>query len=456
MSTITSLRHPAAPRQRRLLHGLLLLLLPAFALHVYEWFSIEPVILILTLGGFALVPRMLRALLVAAALTTVGAELAVIATYGPLAATSQLSTLQTYAGWAWVLVLVGVYALSMSKARVGQGPVWLKGERPPQVPALTQHLMAVSLIAVLFALDAYISDPDVEVTYLPHVALVLPLLSGGAFLSGRRFRVLALCVGVSTGYSMWTYGFEFLWLDAVVLSIVAWLVLRLARQRDLYGAVDADVLDRSLPDFSGLRAGYQRHRSAALIALLTTAVAYGLTYDLEHRLADTQLRAENLRFVRERAAPDSPKPFGELSLARSSLRGLDLSCPIANAANCANFDSADLEGALLMEAALKNADLGKANMRGAILFGAKLQGSNLKQVDLRDAHLTAADFSGADLSAADLTGATVHATNFAGADLRGTTLVARALNRAFLRDICFDKNTQWPRGFKPRMPPKCR
>ncbi|EDS1605712.1 pentapeptide repeat-containing protein [Salmonella enterica subsp. enterica serovar Uganda] len=79
---------------------------------------------------------------------------------------------------------------------------------------------------------------------------------------------------------------------------------------------------------------------------------------------------------------------------------------------------ADLCGANLRGANLRDADLRGANLRDADLRGADLRGANLRGADLRDADLRGADLRGADLRDADLRGADLR-----GADLPDLTFV---------------------------------
>ena len=74
-------------------------------------------------------------------------------------------------------------------------------------------------------------------------------------------------------------------------------------------------------------------------------------------------------------------------------------------------------GANLTGAYLAGANLREANLTGAYLAGADLSGAYLSGADLTAAYLTGAYLSGADLTGADLTGAYL-----AGADLRGADL----------------------------------
>jgi len=72
----------------------------------------------------------------------------------------------------------------------------------------------------------------------------------------------------------------------------------------------------------------------------------------------------------------------------------------------ANLESADLKDADLSRAYLKGADLSCADLKDADLRGVNLSGADLSAADLRGAYLRCADLKGADLSAADLSRAT--------------------------------------------------
>jgi len=84
--------------------------------------------------------------------------------------------------------------------------------------------------------------------------------------------------------------------------------------------------------------------------------------------------------------------------------------------------NADLSGAYLRNADLRNADLSGAYLRNADLRSADLSGAYLRNADLRSADLIGADLSGADLSGADLIGAYLRSADLSGADLIGAYL----------------------------------
>ncbi|EAO6995729.1 pentapeptide repeat-containing protein [Salmonella enterica] len=95
----------------------------------------------------------------------------------------------------------------------------------------------------------------------------------------------------------------------------------------------------------------------------------------------------------------------------------------------ADLCGANLRGANLRDADLRGADLRGANLRDADLRGANLRGANLRDADLRGADLRGADLRGANLRDADLRGA-----NLRDADLRGANLRDADLRGADLRD----------------------
>jgi hypothetical protein len=90
----------------------------------------------------------------------------------------------------------------------------------------------------------------------------------------------------------------------------------------------------------------------------------------------------------------------------------------------ANLSGADLSGANLRDANLRVANLRGADLSGANLRGANLRVADLSGADLRGANLRGANLSGADLRVANLSGANLHSANLSGADLRVANLLA--------------------------------
>ena len=158
------------------------------------------------------------------------------------------------------------------------------------------------------------------------------------------------------------------------------------------------------------------------------------------------------------------QPFANLQLAQlnyamlkdaalhnADLRFADLAQAYLNAADLrfadlydSNLNRADLTGANLSGANLSQADLSRADLTGAYLSGAQLSHANFNRADLTDANLSGAilghaDFNrsnltGADLSLADLGGANLNRAYLVAADLSGANLGEANLHRAYLND----------------------
>lgn len=92
----------------------------------------------------------------------------------------------------------------------------------------------------------------------------------------------------------------------------------------------------------------------------------------------------------------------DASFQRAVLRGARLAG--ADAQN-ARFVSAAMAGADLTGAVLRSADFTRADLKGARLAGADLRRATLFRADLSDADLTGADLGGANLAGALLGGA---------------------------------------------------
>ncbi|EIQ8466086.1 pentapeptide repeat-containing protein [Salmonella enterica subsp. enterica serovar Amsterdam] len=88
----------------------------------------------------------------------------------------------------------------------------------------------------------------------------------------------------------------------------------------------------------------------------------------------------------------------------------------------ADLCGANLRGANLRDADLRGANLRDADLRGADLRDADLRGADLRGADLRDADLRGADLRDADLRGADLRDADLRGADLRGADLRGADL----------------------------------
>ena len=136
------------------------------------------------------------------------------------------------------------------------------------------------------------------------------------------------------------------------------------------------------------------------------------------------------------------------NLCGANVYGADLrNAFLSRADMCgANLCGANLYGANLSVANLYNADMCGANLCGANLYGANLRnaflsradlcGANLSGADLRDAYLCGANLSVANLYNADMCGA-----NLCGANLYGANLSVANLYNADLSDVKADQAT---------------
>ncbi|ECR8061825.1 pentapeptide repeat-containing protein [Salmonella enterica] len=108
----------------------------------------------------------------------------------------------------------------------------------------------------------------------------------------------------------------------------------------------------------------------------------------------------------------------------------------------ANLRDANLRGAYLCDANLRDANLRGANLRDANLRGANLRGAYLCDANLRgaylcDANLRDANLRGANLCDANLRGANLRGANLRDANLRGAYLCGADLCGADLPDLTF-------------------
>ncbi|MGC4042789.1 MAG: pentapeptide repeat-containing protein [Armatimonas sp.] len=121
---------------------------------------------------------------------------------------------------------------------------------------------------------------------------------------------------------------------------------------------------------------------------------------------------------------------------RDTLTGWQLAGPVVSSLSFigvtfpeANLVGANLEGAYLDSADLRNAYLIGASLNGACLYAAKLDGAIMRDANLRRADMRAAQMDGVDLRDADLTDARLEKAAMFHVDLREANLA-----RADLRD----------------------
>ncbi|MBM4359037.1 MAG: DUF2169 domain-containing protein [Deltaproteobacteria bacterium] len=124
-----------------------------------------------------------------------------------------------------------------------------------------------------------------------------------------------------------------------------------------------------------------------------------------------------------------------------------------------SFASAELSGALLCEANLREsrlvgAELGRANLERADLSGADLSDANLEAVGAVDARFVRTRLDRADVSFADLRSASLEGAHLAGADLGGASLFRADLARSERDDDTNlqDANLTQARQLPPRRP----
>ena len=135
----------------------------------------------------------------------------------------------------------------------------------------------------------------------------------------------------------------------------------------------------------------------------------------------------------------NPEIYPDLSganLRGAKLSGADLREAILVGANLsgANLSGAYLMRALLADADLYEANLTKANLREAILVGADFSRAKLSGANLVGAYLSEPNLSGANLRGADLSGAYLRGADLRGADLREAYLREANLRGADLRE----------------------
>lgn len=373
--------------------------------------------------------------------------------------TAVLSTLLTLAVTAYL-------AVTLSRVRTGGGPAWATNLRRSWLGLIGSYLGALLLVPATTLYGTL--PPEVFAPILLYGGMVMPPWHMHRLLSVAA--VPAALVYVSRALDR---GFDFDLLSYVVirylpLLLIAMYALRLARSRKPSNRTTPQEAMSTFIPLQPVTKFLQAHSSELAVGTVVTLVAYGLTFDLESRLADRQLRTENLRFVRERADPASRKPFSDLDLHGTTLSGLSLGCEKAGQPNCADFrrvilEEADLIGADLSYADLSEASVMGADMQEALMTGAQFAGADLTDALLSGAHLGEArlvgavlanavledtDLRGADLTNADLSGASLLRTKLSGATLDGADLDGADLSETNLRVACYDKSTiTWPEGF---------
>jgi Pentapeptide repeats (8 copies) len=143
-------------------------------------------------------------------------------------------------------------------------------------------------------------------------------------------------------------------------------------------------------------------------------------------LGSANLRGAYLSLANLREANLRNANLGAANLRDANLRGADL-CG-------ADLRGADLRGTYLRDANLWEADFRYANLRGANFWSADLNAVNLADADLGRADLGRANLSRANLSRTNLRGANLGSVNLSSANLTGAYLSGANLRNADLSD----------------------
>lgn len=191
------------------------------------------------------------------------------------------------------------------------------------------------------------------------------------------------------------------------------------------------ILDRNLR-------GTSRHSNVR-------AVARALTLASLNQMASGDRKAHVIRFLLDSGLND---PEGNIfSLQRANLRSIN---NVSRLIDGANLSKADLSDANLNNAYLPNVRLDKANLNGADLSqgywsSASFREANLVEATVDGSYLVFADFRNADLRGARFVNNYLLRANLTGANLKGANLSNTSFLEADLKDVQWDKYTQWPK-----------
>jgi uncharacterized protein YjbI with pentapeptide repeats len=157
----------------------------------------------------------------------------------------------------------------------------------------------------------------------------------------------------------------------------------------------------SYADLQEARLGYDKPGSAQL----GPAEVYRERLEVRAELMSANLNGARLTAASLKDADLRSTDLREANLSNATLSGADL-------------HQAKMQGAILFAAKLPGADLGGADLRGARLEDAELQGADLREVQLQRASLRGAQLQSADLRKAGLQEADLTGVQLQGADLR--------------------------------------
>jgi uncharacterized protein YjbI with pentapeptide repeats len=148
------------------------------------------------------------------------------------------------------------------------------------------------------------------------------------------------------------------------------------------------------------------------------------------------LQGAHLAFAQLQGAVLSNAILRDVDLHAAQMQGADLGFvrerrydPSQEHYTTRYMKGVDLRGAWLVKAQLQGARLFYAQMQGARLQGAQMQGASLWHSDLTGAHLDGAQMQAADLGNADIRGA-----NLSGARMQGANLINARMEGARFDD----------------------
>lgn len=213
------------------------------------------------------------------------------------------------------------------------------------------------------------------------------------------------------------------------------------RGRDLRYAV-LDRSDLHLADFTGAKLQYASVSAANLSKAKFLCAATGADkssdpIDGQHEPTweCAQLQGAHLGFAALREADLRGAELQNADLGFAQLQSADLSRAEMQGTY---LGRAELQGAILVEAELQGADLDRASLQGANLDRASLQGAFLRKAQLQGASLRKAQMQGAmmedvQMQAAILFGAQLQAAHLHGAELQGAYFNGAQLQGTNLR-----------------------
>lgn len=142
--------------------------------------------------------------------------------------------------------------------------------------------------------------------------------------------------------------------------------------------------------------------------------------------------------------------LGNAKFKSADLRNATFSGAKASSSSFADVEMSDvdLKSGTFHFVDFTNADMlrasGKAYFKSCKFDNTRLYKASLSGSNFTDSQFLGVDFSGAKLVSCDFSSAEFIDVDFSGADLTGSDL-----DSAEMKAIKWDKNTKWPRGFRP-------